>query len=126
MKEFKSMRKNEIFSMGVWELKPDFENKNLKNDFLNKFSFPAYLNGLTFSFIKIDDKTCVETKTGTKFELEETRMISDETGLSFAGSYVNDKQIKKLASDEYTEKYFETARDITNTNAKKLGKKIGL
>ena len=121
MKKFEELKQNETFKVGVWEIKPSFGNE----EFINKYIFNGYIQGLVFSFIKDSDKTCKELITGTQFEYQNSLMTNEEKGLYFFGSYVNNQSNRNIANKEYTLSYFETAEKMNSKN-KKLIKKIGL
>ena len=118
MTKFEELNNHDLFSVGVWEMKPVFGSE----EFVNKYIFNAYIQGLKFSFVKTGDKTCKELFSGVEFNFEEISMINDETGLSFFGKYVNAGQLKNIADREYTLSYFEAARKL-NKSDKKLIKK---
>ncbi len=118
MKKFEELKNNSVFNVGVWELKPTFKSE----EFINKYVFNSYVQGLTFSFIKTGENTCKELLSGTEFNLEELLMTNEEIGLCFFGGYVNDIAAKNTADKEYTTTYFKAAKEA-NKNNKKLIRK---
>ena len=118
MTKFEGLDNHDLFSVGVWEMKPVFGNE----EFVTKYVFNAYMQGLKFSFVKTGDRTCKELFSGTEFNLEDLSMVNDEAGLSFFGKYVNAGPLKNIADREYTISYFKAAKEM-NRGSKKVLKK---
>lgn len=118
MKRFEDLLIGESFSMGVWELKPNFENEKIRNEFLNKYVFSAFIQKVSLTFVKTGVKTCKEVSTGTPFELRGAFMSNDEAGLTFIGNYVNENAAKNKADKRYVRRYFVAAEEFNSCDAK--------
>lgn len=112
MKKFEELNNGELFTIGVWEIKPTFKDEA----FLTEYVFNSYKQGLQFLFIKTSNQSCKELTTGNEFIYKNRIMLNDECGLYFFGSYVNEKSIRNHTNKEYIINYFETAKELNNSN----------
>lgn len=118
MKKFEDLNKNYTFNVGVWEIKPFYNDEK----FLNTYALNGFVQRLSFSFIKSGENSCKEMMTGTEFNIDGALMSNDETGLYFFGLFVNDKAAKNIASEEFTISYFEMAKQMNSKDKKKIKK----
>ena len=120
MKTFKELSNKSPFSVGLWELKPNYENKELVSDINLKYLYSAYLYQLNLSFVKIDDTTCKESNTKRVFNISGSNiMYNADTGLFFYSNIVNDRiSGHNRLSPEEAKDFFDYAEMLKSKDGK--------
>ena len=107
MKRFQELHTNEIFKVLFYEIKPLNGDKLLKQ----KYSLMMYQinNKQSVIFIKTGEDTCAEMSTGTEFHLENNKMINEDTGLFFFGTFVDTSSMGPVVDSQLLRNYFDDA-----------------